>query len=77
MGRLHVSLTTRLSIKDVQACNQVGTLGGDEFSERDPFFKKSPIVIIYVQHIFERGEKFFNEELRLPVPSLVMGLSVA
>ena len=56
--RLHASLTTRLSVKGVQARNQLGILGGWRiFWEGTKFFKLYPIVINYVQHTFPGGRK--------------------
>jgi len=38
MGRLDASLITRLSIKGIQAPNQLGTLRGEDFSDKGPNF---------------------------------------
>ena len=56
---------------EIQARNQLGTPGGEEFSEKGQnffnFFKLCPIVLNYVQHIFPGGrEKNFEGELCTP-----------
>jgi len=46
---------------EMQARNQLGTPGGEEFSEKGPnffnFFKPCPLVLNYVQHIFPGGAR--------------------
>jgi len=57
MNVLHLFYLMALRVKTTckQARNQLGTPGGEEFSEKGPNFKLRAIVSHYVQHIFPGG----------------------